>query len=135
MSCTTYTKETGVTNWEGWYDDSDIAYDQGIAYDGLAITDYTETSDITTSYSETADVSTAYTENWGELGTPGLYDSATDDYDEGARTYDGTYYTVYSETADNSTNYLQRGLCLEIYLTDGQDLESTDGEQLLVNIL
>lgn len=134
MSCTPYTEQWVISS--GLYDSALDAYDSASAtYDGILFTVYAETTDVSTSYSEVADVTTSYTEQWGELGTPGMYDSASDSYDESARTYDGILYTTYSETADQYTTYQQKGLCMELLNTDGQEMESTDGEQLTVTNL
>lgn len=134
MSCTPYTEQWVVSS--GLYDSPTDSYDSAEAvYDGVYFTAYAEDADVSTSYSEVADVSTAYTEEWGELGTVGTYDSSTEAYDDTDRTYDGTYYTVYNEQSDLYTTYQQKGLCLEILNTDGQEMESTDGEQLIVNNL
>lgn len=130
MSCTTWTEDWGQSGLNGPYDESDVAYDSStVTYDKIFYTDYTEDSNAVTSYTEDSDASTTYTEDWAI--TVGTYDESAEAYDSSENTYDGVYFTVWTEDVEDAEHiYMSKGLCIEIESTDGELLLDTGGDNL-----
>lgn len=135
MSCTTWKEDWGLSGLNGPYDESDVAYDSAtITYDKVLYTGYTEDASASTSYTEDSDASTAFTEDWAI--TVGTYDDSAEAYDSAENTYDGIYFTVWTEDTDDAEHsYLPIGLCIEMESTSGELLLDTGGDNLEVNSL